>query len=235
MQRTKLRYRALILRSLIFYWRTHLGVLLGTMIGTAVLVGALVIGDSVRGSLKRLVSVRLGKTEYALFSEERFFRAQLADDLGHSLGLKAVPAIKLRGIVLNSNNNLRENNIQVLGIDDRFWELWPTELNFNNLKVDEAMVNEKLAAHLNLQVGDEVLVRIQLVDSMPSDAPLAADSVLTTSLRLTVTQILPDTQFGRFSLQINQIPPASIFISLSQLGDAINRTNGVYPEGSPLN
>jgi putative ABC transport system permease protein len=88
------------------------------------------------------------------------------------------------------------------------------------------MVNEKLAARLNVQVGDGVLVRIRLADPMPSGAPLASDSVSITSLRLTVTHILKDTQFGRFSLQINQIPPASIFISLSQLGDVINQTNG---------
>ncbi len=226
MQRKELRYRALILRSLVYYWRTHLGVLLGTMIGTAVLVGALVIGDSVRGSLKRLVSVRLGKIEYALFSEERFFRAQLADDLGNSLGVKAVPAMKLRGIASSGDDNLRENNIQVLGIDDRFWELWSSELNFNSLRDDEAMVNERLAARLNVQVGDEVLVRILLVNPMPSEAPLASDSVSTTSLRLRVTQILSDTEFGRFGLEINQIPPSSIFISLSQLGQAINQTNG---------
>jgi hypothetical protein len=40
-------------RSLIFYWRTNLGVLLAVMVSAIVLTGALVIGDSVRYSLNR--------------------------------------------------------------------------------------------------------------------------------------------------------------------------------------
>ena len=38
----------LITRSLAYYWRTHLGVLLGAAAGAAVMVGALAVGDSVR-------------------------------------------------------------------------------------------------------------------------------------------------------------------------------------------
>ena len=49
-------------RSLSFYWRTNLGVLLAVMVSAVVLTGALVIGDSVRYSLKMMVKARLGKT-----------------------------------------------------------------------------------------------------------------------------------------------------------------------------
>ena len=45
-----------LLRSLVHYWRTNLAVLLGVMAGTAVISGALVVGDSVRESLRRLSS-----------------------------------------------------------------------------------------------------------------------------------------------------------------------------------
>ena len=63
-------------RSLLFYWRTNLGVLLSVLVSTAVLAGALVVGDSVRYSLGNMVSARLGRTELALVSGERFFRAE---------------------------------------------------------------------------------------------------------------------------------------------------------------
>jgi hypothetical protein len=53
----------LVFRSLLYYRRTNLGVLLGTMLSTAVLVGALITGDSARGSLKRIVYERLGTIE----------------------------------------------------------------------------------------------------------------------------------------------------------------------------
>ena len=44
----------LILRSLAFHWRVQLAAGLAAALGTAVLVGALLVGDSVRYSLKTM-------------------------------------------------------------------------------------------------------------------------------------------------------------------------------------
>ena len=46
-----MKSRTLIKRSLRYHWRSHLGVVLGAAVATAVLVGALAVGDSVRYSL----------------------------------------------------------------------------------------------------------------------------------------------------------------------------------------
>ena len=51
----------LVLRSLRYYVRAHLGVVLGAAVGSAALIGALVVGDSVRLSLKEMALSRLGK------------------------------------------------------------------------------------------------------------------------------------------------------------------------------
>ena len=82
-----MRYLRIVVRSLYHYRRTHLGVVLGTAVATAILVGALVTGDSARGSLQRLVYERLGSTEYALQGDDRFFTLRLADDLAAELGV----------------------------------------------------------------------------------------------------------------------------------------------------
>ena len=58
--------RTLVARSLRFHWRSHLGVVLGTAVATTVLVGALVVGDSVRYSLRSLALRRLGSVAVAL-------------------------------------------------------------------------------------------------------------------------------------------------------------------------
>jgi hypothetical protein len=80
----------LLWRSLAYYRKTNLWVVLGTLMSTAILVGALVIGDSVRHSLQQIVFDRLGTTEFALSSEDRFFEARMADDLSKSLGESTV-------------------------------------------------------------------------------------------------------------------------------------------------
>ncbi len=55
-----MRTTQLIKRSLSYYWQTNLVVVLGVAIAVSVLAGALLIGESVRGSLRDLSSRRLG-------------------------------------------------------------------------------------------------------------------------------------------------------------------------------
>ena len=57
---------SLILRNLKYYRKPYLAILAGTVISTAVLTGALVVGDSVRYSLGQLTEIRLGKTRFAV-------------------------------------------------------------------------------------------------------------------------------------------------------------------------
>ena len=75
-------------RSLTHYWRPHLAVVLGAAVTTAVLTGALVVGDSLRGSLRDLTLDRLGTIDWALVGE-RPFRPSLAADISTALGGKA--------------------------------------------------------------------------------------------------------------------------------------------------
>ena len=74
-----MRASRLVYRGLIHYWRTNIAVVLGVATAVAVLAGALLVGDSVRGSLRDLVVQRLGHTDQVVLSSG-FFREQLADD-----------------------------------------------------------------------------------------------------------------------------------------------------------
>ena len=58
----------LALTSARYYWRTNLAVTLGVAAAVAVLAGALVVGDSVRGSLRDIALGRLGNTDQVLSS-----------------------------------------------------------------------------------------------------------------------------------------------------------------------
>ena len=116
-------------RSLSYFWRIQLAVLLGAAVATAVLTGALLVGDSVRGSLRDLTLDRLGQIDYALISE-RFFREELATDLSRKLEgetqfhRETVPAILLNGTAVNPKSKARASRVQIQGIDERFAGLW---------------------------------------------------------------------------------------------------------------
>src|SRR5207248_64291 len=67
----------LLLRNLLFHRRGNFAVLLGVAVGTAVLTGALLVGDSLRGSLRGLALKRLGWVDHSLVAG-RFFREEVA-------------------------------------------------------------------------------------------------------------------------------------------------------------
>ena len=204
----------LVKRSLRFYWRTHLGVLLGAAVSTAILVGALVVGDSVRHSLKTLALSRLGKVQLALVPQNRYFRAKLADDLETALDTVTAPVLLLRGVAANSDGTARVNHVQVLGVDERFWALGASKPMFDRGLSDEIFLNKRLAAQLGAREGEEILLRVEKPGILPRDAPLSTDVDSSVAMRLNVKEIVSDLDFGRFSLQANQISPFNAFVPL---------------------
>src|SRR4249920_117674 len=57
----------LVRRNLAYHWRGNLAVLLGVAVGAAVLTGALLVGDSLRGSLRARVERQLGGVDAVAF------------------------------------------------------------------------------------------------------------------------------------------------------------------------
>ena len=235
-----MNFRKLLFRSLAYYRRTHRWVVLGTMISTAIIVGAFVIGDSVRYSLQQIVFDRLGATEFALSSGDRFFRTDLADDLSKVLDTHVAPLLQTSGIAVAEGGARRINRIQVLGVDTRFGQIGDRQDMYGSLLPDEAVINRHLAARLGVKPGDEILLRAEKLDSMPKDAPLALDTESSLARRFKVKAVASDAEFGRFHLRADQIAPLTVFVSLSFLSQEMgldNRANVLLVaerEDSPL-
>jgi len=84
-----------IRRSLFHFWRTNLAVILGVAVATAVIGGALIVGDSVRASLRQMTLDRLGKIDAAL-TGLRFIRQELGEEIAKSNATVA-PALVFTG------------------------------------------------------------------------------------------------------------------------------------------
>jgi len=207
----------LIQRGLVFYRRTHLGVVLGCAVATAVLVGALLVGDSVHFSLRRMALSRLGQTHLALVGQGRFFREALAGELGRRLGAPAAAVLVLPGIAVETDRGVRVNRVQVVGAGAAFWGMGRTRDPFAGADGDEVVLNERLARRLGVGAGDEVLLRIAKPSFMPVDAPLAGRSGESFAARLTVRAVAGEAAFGRFGLQANQVEPFNAFVPLAWL------------------
>ncbi|HMO35119.1 MAG TPA: FtsX-like permease family protein, partial [Gemmatales bacterium] len=191
-------------------------VILGVAIGTAVLTGALLLGDSLKGSLQSLTSDRLGKIECALISE-KFFPANLADRLGQDV----VPAIVLRGTVLRRTADgstllNRAGRVQIVGIDDRFWSLFSETIKPLSSGI---ILNQALADVLQLDSTDSLEIRMGKPSSIPKESVLGSRNS-EEALVLESTQlagILPNQGMGRFTLQPMLGNPLIAYVRLESL------------------
>src|SRR5512137_97258 len=130
----------LIRRNLRFHARAHLGVVLGAAIGSAALLGALVVGDSVRESLTNMALRRLGNLDFAIATQDRLFQVSLGPRLSairppDPIQVRSTPpaysqpspvwpyslALELPGIVSRQDGTARANQVTVLGVDADTW------------------------------------------------------------------------------------------------------------------
>jgi len=210
----------LILRNLRYYRKSYLAILAGTVISTAVLTGALVVGESVRYSLDQLTDIRLGKTRFAIQPGDRFFRQQLAGELADHTGSIVAPVLQLEGIAVNTDKNTQVNLVEILGVEEHFMQLW----NFNTHPptADEAILSQNTADKLNLKPGDEFLLKIRKQSKASDNAPFVSEKEPLVSFWLKVAAIADEQQMGRFSLKNNQSAPFNIFIPLETLARKVD-------------
>jgi ABC-type antimicrobial peptide transport system permease subunit len=187
----------------------------GTVISTAVLTGALVVGDSVRYSLGQLTDLRMGKARYAIQSGDRFFSQQLATDLAKQTKSPSAALLQLEGIAINNDQNSRINRVEVFGIDENFLKFWEVSLQLPG--EDEAILNQNTAERLKLKTGDEFLLKIHKQAKASENAPFVSEKEPLVTFRLKVKAIANDSEMGRFSLKNNQAAPFNIFLSISNL------------------
>jgi putative ABC transport system permease protein len=203
----------LIWRSLTHNFRAHLGVVLGAVVGSAALIGALLVGDSIRGTLRDMALARLGDVTIALNSGDRFFRTALADELPFA----AAPLVDLLGTCARSDGEARANNVHILGIDTRLGRVTHNPPGFAPNTPDSVILNTALASHLRVKTGDSVILRVHKPSLLSRETPLTPQHDSAVALRFTVTGIIGDNQFGRFSLRASQIPPHNAFVPLQVL------------------
>ena len=228
-----MRLRTVITRSLRYHWRSHIAVVLGTVVATATITGALLVGDSLRGSLRDHALERIGQIDHELISQ-RFIPQSLAERLGKNKKLKISPIIITDGGASNTANRTRANHITVIGSDQRFWELGNSKCHPIDISGRSVAINQPLADQLQAKTGDDLLIRIGKYQDIPSETLLGRRDDTTTTIRLTVAVIIPPTGLGSFSPHPDQQQPLNAWISLDTLQRAIqkeSRINSILVSG----
>jgi ABC-type lipoprotein release transport system permease subunit len=199
------RFR-LLLAGLRHYWRSHLAVALGTAIAAAVLAGALVVGDSVRASLRAMTLDRLGKVDFAM-SGPRFVREALGEEAveaarSHGQEVEVAPAIAVTAALeMSKGDSLRRAaGVSVVACDERLWDFLPHG-SLTTPGENEVVLSRRAAEQLNAEVGDQVSVFVEIPQTIPRDALLGDREQTVSELLLTVSGIADESNaIARFGL-----------------------------------
>ena len=226
----------LIRDSLRHHRRIHIAVALGTAAATAVLTGALLVGDSMRGSLFATAMSRLGPVDEVLVSD-KLFRSELSKEIGdpqeracgeHYSAVE--PAILLQGNVTNPANKSRASQVTLIGLalNDAVASQAPNPQSHLEQANNEVDLNQPLADELGVKVGDDIIVRLPPSQEVPEESPLGrkTDTALSSS-RLKVRSIVPAVGFGAFSLRPNQQVTKNAYLTIAALQKILDKPNRI--------
>ena len=215
-------------RSLAHYWRAHLAVLLGVAAGCAALTGALLVGDSMRASLREFALGGLGRIDNALVANKPFGE-DLPQRIAASPGFQqrfgtAAGVLVLRGSVTAADTQARTSGVSVIGANAGFAELFDSPDGANAL--DEftgrsVIVNAALAHELRISEGDDVLIRVGKPSAISTETLLGRRDDTTAALRLTVERVLPSHGLGGFTLNPRQNRPLNAYVPRTVLQRAL--------------
>jgi ABC-type lipoprotein release transport system permease subunit len=208
----------LLARNLAWYWRTNLAVLLGVATAAGVLGGALLVGDSVRTSLRDLVLARLGNTDYVV-ARNGFFRENLA-----SAFAAGTPIIAIDGMVAHPASGRRALAVQIYGVDQRFGAAPQGQ---------QILLSAALAAELGAKPGDTLLVRVEKPSTIPLESLHGRKEDVGKTIRLTLGATAP----REFSLNPQQSDVRAAYVPLARLQQElgeIGKVNTILVSGGPL-
>lgn len=226
----------LLWRSLAFHWRGNLPVLLGVAVGTAVLTGALLVGDSLQGSLRDEALRRLGWVDQALVAP-RFFRQALADEVAAAADARVSPALLLQATATAGDTSLR--GVSVLGVETSFFLPGHAPERFGTTGGDgEALtwLAPTVAEALGVVAGDRLTLRLPKPADVPREASLGKKDAPLIDWTLRVAAVLPaDALAARFNLRPELAAPRNLVVALPQLQQQLGfpgQVNGLFAAGN---
>ena len=193
----------LVRRTAGYHWRTNFAVVIGVAVAVSVLGGALLVGDSVRGSLRDIALSRLGKADVAVTSAG-YFREAVAPE-------GTAPLITSTAFVTHEPSGKRAGDVTVYAVDERFW-------TFHGVQPPSGpAISQALASELGVANGDVLLVRLQRPSEIPIESLFGRKEEIGRTIRLTVSEALPRDRLGEFSLRQQQAELRAVFAPLRRV------------------
>jgi len=190
-------------KNIRFYSRFYKLTAVSALITVAVIVGSLAVGDSVRSTLIKRVTERLGNTQTVIFSRNSFMSEKLAD--APVLG-NPVRAILLTNGFISQNGKLIP--VFVWGVNDL------------SIVKGSARINPALLKELGQNSPDAVVLRLPATGLVPSGSLFVTENY-TTSMRLNYAGIVDVKDGGNLSMKNEQMLPFNVFVNRDELAGTL--------------
>ena len=197
--------RQLIRSNLSCYRRFYLLIAMATIIMVAVTTGSMMVGDSVRMTLVKRVTDRLGDTESVIYNSSGYMDATLVDALSN----EAWGAVMTDGFVQINGQLIPVN---VWGVDNL--------RNGTAVADGDALINAQLAKESGIGADDDIVLRLAKNGLIPSGSLFVTQNY-TTSLRLSCAGVVTASDGGNISLRNEQTIPLNIFVNRAMLNDLL--------------
>ena len=123
------------------------------------------------------------------------------------------PLVLTRGTLSSPDGSIRVSNVQVLGVDERFWRLAPNlkdtpigkegaQINSSSWNPDTFFVNQRLGKRLNHASQARLILRMEEPSLFSRDAPLSGErDNKFISMNQELGEIIAADGFGSFGLK----------------------------------
>jgi ABC-type antimicrobial peptide transport system permease subunit len=209
-----------------FHIKGNLAVLMGIVIATASLTGALLVGDSLRGSLADTVKNKLIWVNEVVLAQ-RFFNEQIVVKLGEKT---AIPAIILKASIQVRDDQdclvTQISSAQVVAVPEEFWQDEGKSAQWKNLK--GAWLNHQAAIGLKISEKQNVVLRIEKPSAIPRESFLGNREDVVDSITLEVEKVLDRSdKYAGFNLFPGMDVPATIFVPLKLVQEKLGITSKI--------
>ncbi|MFV0346423.1 MAG: FtsX-like permease family protein [Bacteroidales bacterium] len=174
-------------------------VAVAVVITVAVIVGSLMVGDSVRSTLVNRVKERLGDTETIIFSRNSFIDESITKD--SRLGASARTVLLTNGFISQSGKLIP---VVVWGVNDM------------DIAEGKAKVNTALLKELETNETESLVLRLPSTGLVPSGSLFVSENY-TTSMRLALDGTVSVEEGGNISMKNEQTIPLNIFVNRAEL------------------
>ncbi|MCL2305804.1 MAG: hypothetical protein FWC43_10715, partial [Planctomycetaceae bacterium] len=151
----------------------QLAVAFGVIIAAAVLTGALLVGDSMRGSLRDLTLDRLGPVDYVM-TGDNFVREEIAQEITDD-PTNPFQAAALIMLPAGAKYEDRTTGVTLLGCSDDFWDFFtPPGGKPSTWSRDQVVINQALADILGIAEKGETVISLWVSkpELIPADSSL---------------------------------------------------------------